>query len=306
MNQENGLMLGYHAVCIVDVLGQRAKLNRWSVLPEDGKVTSEFRASVEQTLETVRFVKRHFFQFFKQAEEYRTPTILASFPPEKQAMYHRLKESSISCERFSDTFLFHSPISNTHGDTSVVALYRVLGACCMTMLFSLAKRIPLRGAITIGVGAKFEDDDDKGFYGPALVEAYGLESKIAGHPRIIVSEHVRKLLADGRDYSEDQVANSAMQQLAAACRSLLSQDIDGQWCVDYLGKGVNDTYGNQPDLPTVIGAAFEFARSEAERFKSEAERSNTEEKVKLASRYYLLQQYMEDRLHLWGIDAKGS
>ncbi len=289
--KDDDYFLGYHVVCLIDVLGQKQKLAQWAELPDDRQVTPDFIKALKDTIGTVLTFRDQFIQFFEQLGQCTMPDKLTALPSEKQKQYHRFKECRVKVERFSDTFVFSSPIPNTHGDASITPLYRILAACCMAMFWSLAAKTPVRGAISIGTGAELEDES---FYGPGLAEAHYLESEVAGYPRVVVSNSVRQFLADGQVYSSDREVAEIMKQIAGTCRSFICQDVDGCWIVDFLDKELRDLLG--PDLKggDTVRMAYEFVRSEALRFRNAGN-------SKLAVRYYLLQQYIESRLPIWGI-----
>lgn len=292
MNKKDDFyLLGYHVVCLIDVLGQKDKLTKWAKLPTDGKLTSDIVAALKQTAGAVLGFRDHFLEYFNLAGQCTMIDQLVALPPEQQALYWRFKECKISVERFSDTFVFYSLISNTHGDASVIPLHQTLGACCMAIILSLAARLPVRGGITIGSGLELED---RNFYGPALSRVHYLESEIAGYPRIVVSNEIRNFLAKSQVYSDNSFISSRMQQTAESCQSLLCRDSDGQYIVDFIGKGVLNLLGPKDKTVQAVRKAYEFVQAEAKRFR-------TIKNTKLAERYDLLQQYMESRLPIWGI-----
>lgn len=86
----------------------------------------------------------------------------------------------------------------------------------------MSKGILLRGGITVGQLCH----KDNIVYGPAMVEAYELESKSAIYPRVIISEKVFLSAALNPD-------NSIEEDLEWIT-SLLERDRDGQWYVDFL------------------------------------------------------------------------
>jgi hypothetical protein len=172
-------------------------------------------------------------------------------------------------------------------------MYSMLDTCCFMMFDSLADKTPFRGAITIGDGGVLKDDS---FYGPALAEAHDLESKIAGYPRVLVSNKVRQFLSDESTYSDDPEIDKAMQSLANTCRSLICQDADGHWIVDFLGKGSAGIFRSTRDCVNIIKMAYDFVGEQVEQFSQSGN-------AKLAGRYCVLKKYIESRLPLWGITA---
>ena len=74
----------------------------------------------------------------------------------------------------------------------------------------------------------------------------------------------------------------------------IRQDMDGAWMVGFLGEGIPNALREVPDFASPAKRAYAFVRSEAETFRKAGN-------AKLSLRYYLLQEYMESRLPLWGI-----
>jgi hypothetical protein len=90
----------------------------------------------------------------------------------------------------------------------------------------LARGVLVRGAVTVGPITV-----DRGLvFGPALANAYMLESRTAVFPRIVVEDLVLEAVAEipllrrHNPKAED-----------GEIKSLIQQDVDGMWFVDYLG-----------------------------------------------------------------------
>jgi len=279
----------FHVVCLIDVLGQKQKLAQWARPPDDKEAARAFAQSLDDTVHVLRTLRDTFVQWFEDKKKPKVPQRLAKSPGSLQARYSRLRRCDIRVERFSDTFVFSSPVLNEHGDTSVMPAMRMLMACHMAMILSLAGGVPLRGALTIGLVNVLPD---KSIYGPALAEGHHLESEIAGYPRIVVSKGMRDFLATGQPRSRDSHIDGAMETLASTCRGCLSEDVDGQWIFDYLGDGAREAFGLFPGMPKVAEEALTFARSEGERFRQAGN-------SKLALRYHLLESYITCRMDLW-------
>lgn len=79
-----------------------------------------------------------------------------------------------------------------------------------------------RGAISHGHVCHNENV----LFGPALIEAYDLESNVANFPRIIISDDVYK-------------------KLDAASSSFFRQDFDGIWYLDYFYQVSNAKFSNE-------------------------------------------------------------
>lgn len=92
----------------------------------------------------------------------------------------------------------------------------------------------VRGAITIGPHYM----DQYAVFGPALVEAYDIESKRAVYPRIVLSESARVLVKHHVGYYAGGAINSPHD-------SEILIDDDGEWFVNYLDAARLD---NDPEL----------------------------------------------------------
>jgi hypothetical protein len=114
-------------------------------------------------------------------------------------------ESTCTCTHFSDTLVLSCP----RGDTDTLLTW--LSLVCEQLLFSGTYA---RGAIVIGEIWHREGS----IFGPALIEAYRLESQVAKTPRVLVTDDARRAL-DPKDEFAD----------------LFWQDQDGLWFLNYLG-----------------------------------------------------------------------
>ncbi|MHC4066258.1 MAG: hypothetical protein ACYSUI_17415, partial [Planctomycetota bacterium] len=167
MTQRGEFALAYHAVCLIDVLGQKDNLAGWGDLPADGQLSQKHVQALKNTVGVVLDFQEHFESYFREVGQCAMPDLLAALPPDKQELYWRITECALGIQQFTDTFVFYAPLRTAHGDVSVAPVYRMLGACCLAMQLSLAARTPVRGAITIGAGMEL---GERNFYGPALAE----------------------------------------------------------------------------------------------------------------------------------------
>lgn len=289
----------YFAVCLLDVLGQTKRLQDWSQLPADGTITPAFEEALKKTVGTLANLRNHFKNLFEQLTVRTIPDDQWKyFTPDQRSVYYRTKDCDLKVLNFSDTFVFFAPMSNDHGDVMVVPIYRMLAACALTMLLGLATKVPLRGAITIGTGVDLGSD---GFYGPALAEAHGLESKCASYPRIIVSDKVLQFL-NLPQFTADSSIDAILGRKAGLAKKLICSDTDCFQIVDFLGEGVRTTLLEaagakaQGDSAIVkrVKMAYEFVLGEALTFEQAKD-------LKHLDRYERLRAYMESRLPAWSI-----
>jgi hypothetical protein len=107
-----------------------------------------------------------------------------------------------------------------------------------------------RGGIVRG---KLIHTDDY-IFGPALVEAYTLESEVAVYPRVILD---REIVDIGIKYKSDR--NSHSQELDSIS-SLLEIDSDGFYYMDYFFKAAAEMYSPE-DFPYYLNQLSSLIRS---------------------------------------------
>ncbi len=287
--------VSYHVVCLIDLLGQKEKLANWAKLPPDLQPTPEFIHAIKQTAGTIVSFQEQFEEFFHQCD--KPDEWVEALSQDEKNRYYRYRECRLITQQFSDTFVFYAPMPNSHKDVSVFPLRRILSTCCWLMTRSLAAGIPLRGAICIGTGMELAE---RNFYGPALAEAHYLESKVTKYPRILISTDAAQFAQGNAGFSQNVIIETMMKELAIICRSLLCRDVDGKVIVDFLGQGAFD-YMEEVDLGYIswVEKAYRFVKSETLRFQQE-------KNEKLAPRYAALQEYMEARLSIWGLQSLKS
>ncbi len=106
----------------------------------------------------------------------------------------------------------------------------------------IARGMLCRGAVTIG---KFIHTDHY-LFGPALVEAYTLESKAAMYPRVILESSV--IDAGIENKSSHHTPNQEQEYVQA----LLEQDSDGMYYIDYFFKAQSELDDPDYDFPDYI------------------------------------------------------
>lgn len=108
-----------------------------------------------------------------------------------------------------------------------------------------------RGAISYGKLIHTENV----LFGPALVEAYILESKAANYPRIILDRTIIDLA--GKAKSEDHTSLEGI----AYVEDLLEKDLDGMYYIDYFGKAMEELDDPAYDFTDYIGKLADKIRA---------------------------------------------
>ena len=129
--------------------------------------------------------------------------------------------SSFAFTQFSDSIVISSLADSSD---SFEMLQQVL---CGIMMLASRYGILVRGGITRGPLIH----DDSLLLGPAMVEAYLLESKCAVYPRIIIDESI-KLAFD--ENIEHYVNNYTTFTQIPSQDFIFNKDVDGWWYIDYI------------------------------------------------------------------------
>jgi len=106
----------------------------------------------------------------------------------------------------------------------------------------ISRKILCRGAVAMG---KFIHTDNY-LFGPALVEAYTLESKAAMYPRVILDNSVIDAGVRYRSNRHSSITESKY------VKSLLEQDSDGMYYIDYYFKAQSELNDPHYDFPVYI------------------------------------------------------
>lgn len=123
-------------------------------------------------------------------------------------------EHALDCEIriFSDSVYFSYSIEN---------IYKLIIDLKEISYKVATKGFFFRGAITVGNIY----DSGKTMYGPAIIEAYNLESKIATYPRIII---------DDDTFNNFIRTNKYFDKIRT--RNLIAKDFDGNYFINFLSR----------------------------------------------------------------------
>lgn len=113
---------------------------------------------------------------------------------------------------FSDSIVISYPVANPNN------VFSLLMDVVYIQLDMICRGILLRGGIATGELCH----KNTIVYGPAMVEAYELESKSAIYPRVIISKDVFTIISKINNSTDLEIVNS-----------LIKRDRDGQWYVDF-------------------------------------------------------------------------
>ncbi len=281
----------HYVVAFLDILGQRDSLRKVKSLPdqENQEEFDTFISIIKETLGATETFRSLFFKFFNAFKKERP--IPNGLSPEQLVIYKKLKEIGKTLvpklQTFSDTIILYVPLSDDDGNVYTDGIYTTLISISGSFIGMMAAGYIFRGGVDIGIAVEINEQE---VYGPAVLKAYDLESKIAKYPRIVMGDELIEFLRDSTnlpDSSSDSMHNKVM---SLKCFELLFEDGDCRFALDYLGEGVQKIAGEV--FAPLVPRAVDFLQRQAKMIKK---KRNPD----LFLRYESLSNYFDERLDLW-------
>lgn len=265
---------------MLDLLGESEKYRRLESYPwvRTKEQDEDFRNDLIYFIKTIEDFKSDLDAFLLSAASPRNP------PPDLSAselrLFNEMDGFDIKSQRFSDGILLFAGLMGNAG-SGINSMYYIAGGVASTMLMQLARGVALRGGLALGGGAEIDENE---FFGPAIMFAHNMESKVAVYPRIAVHHSILDYL-----HSFDELATCSAEDKVSAfrynmaniCRSLIITDFDGVEILDYAGEAMQQFVfrGTAIDL---VEKAGEFAK-----------RSKHHSDAKIREKYEYLDAYLE-------------
>jgi hypothetical protein len=162
---------------------------------------------------------------------------------------------------FSDLCIIRKPLPREGGLSAPGELHsQILHMVHVQTNLLFDEGILLRGGITIGDVARSYGQ----LFGPAVVRAYVLESKVARFPRVVVGEEVFDQFKENPALWVHDL-DTEMRTL----KGLLRRDFDGEYFVDYLSV-IEDELDNPEEYPSLLDRHQEFIEEGITQYKNDA------------------------------------
>jgi hypothetical protein len=285
---------GFHLVIFIDLLGQTNELDKFRRIPTNDEQRQEAIDAIRRTAGHVDLVRTILKDMIVDVGS-RPPSeaLLAQLPnDEARDSFRRVRALDIRQSGFSDCFATSVSLSDKgekEGIARVAAtVHSALLGTAAASLLALAHKIPMRGGVAISTAVNLYDTE---VYGPALVDAYRLESKIAEYNRIVVGPTVLDYLNHLENVPQDNAFKQGARERARQCRETLicrAPDDDlpmlHMLSPEVLKLETNKqgtTWGDDLCRP-----AYDWARAEAQRFADDRN-------MALWSRYVRLLRYFD-------------
>jgi hypothetical protein len=281
---EDKIYYGGHLVAFLDILGQSTNLDdmkkgQWWKVDKD-TITS-LQNSYGRVLKFREIFNRFLSKFCKPSK--LDVAFQKISDPDQLKLWNQFGEKRILTKGISDSVIMTLPLFVTNGLAPMKSIYGVLGACGSSMLISLNYKFALRGAVEIG--PCIYDTNSNEVYGSALNDAVKYE-KEADWPRVVVGQAIVDYLNQSTELPTTPIVNQINASTAQKCLSLISQDENGIYFVDYLGKGFEDLFALQ-NTDKVIDGALHYINMQL---------SAHGPYCKIYDKYSKLKNYFESRL----------
>lgn len=270
---------GYYLVAFIDVLGQQEEIAKLVALPHATESRDAVLDILKRTTGRVAKIRRNFGNYFRTAGANQQS--LRGLTAEQVREYNKMRTLTFHQVGFSDSFVIAVPLGEREFGPATAALgvWAALFGLAGMSLAAMAEGIPLRAGIDVERAIAFFPNE---VYGPALVNAYQLESRVAAYPRGVVGDGLLRYLA----YLEEPRSNgtkwTAMSAtLAERCRRLICEDpSDGQAMLHMLSPDIL-SLGEQFTEPAKM--AYEWADAEAARFVAAGDQKHAPRYEKLVA-----------------------
>lgn len=294
----------FYVVCWMDVLNQRGPLQTWGAAARklldhttsaeetecEKRIQSAAKSSVMRIEQLHRRAETHAETWKSGSQGYQPP---AHATPEQAEQLRLLRSSEIRTFFFGDTIVVYAPVRGEEHAVLMRDIYAVIQFATSMMVAALEYKLAVRGCVEVGHAVQLRSG---GLYGPVLLEALELESKIAKVPRVVVGPNIRKLLLSLIKPTPTTGLQRQMHADVEQCIQLLYlDDVSGervpQYIVDYLGEH-NAAKTTVPEIDTLLSNAVRWSDEQVNCFRST--------NVEIAEKYAYLSKYINSRRRWWG------
>lgn len=285
---KNDPELNYWAVAFIDLLGQNAKLAQMTHLPTSQEETEHFKGLFQETFAAINDLYELFESNFEKLSYKKTSIEL---PPDiSEEQFAKLRTGKVSFQRFSDGLVAFVSLKKTNDILPMNGISALLGTLGILFPAFLAKRIPLRCGVDVGIGMEMNPNE---LYGPAVRNAYHMESRIAQYPRIVLGKEIMSYMSDYIPKMPDGTHEVSLSKvLAKHWLDRCIEDVDGYPILNYLGHHfLTDVHGKEINR-YIYEEALKFIIAELNQHKANQD-------TKLAFRYVLLHDYFQYHRKNW-------
>jgi len=291
----------YYAVALIDILKQKKILKKMK-FSENEQEKEEFIKLWKKSGGVVKLLRESFDCFFNSYSKF-DPNKYPNLTKEQIISMTRMRTAEIKKQQFSDTMIFYTSLEDNHKLFPINNIQALFLALSGTLIMALSIGEVFRGGIEIQWGSNdcFGGEE---LYGRVLSDAYELESKIAGYPRIVIGKHMYNYLRKECSLEGNDIDSKYRKDMANNLKKMVCLDSDGVQILDYLGEMTKYLFGidgiNRLEDP--VKKASIFIKNEYVKYKNKVSMEFIKENIELAkknmelaNRYFMLNCYFRDR-----------
>lgn len=237
------MTIEWYALSFIDILGQANALKQ---LNNESLSCDEVKKIIDNTYGKVKKFREVFSKTFA--------VVIKRSLGDGDLDCNELKSDS-----FSDLIIHYVSLKTEQKQLPLKGIYTLMLATGGSFLQMLSDGIFVRGAIEIGRGIEHQISGSNELYGSALSNAYQLEQQ-AGYPRIVIGEKLYMYLFNIMQGEPKADIEKINFRYAEKCLSMIVQDCDGQYVLNYLSKEF-------PQHESLISKAYEHLKKETERVR---------------------------------------
>lgn len=264
-----------YAVAFVDLLGQKAEMIGRHLPDDEQAAIALVKASVGKIVGVQNLFESFYASYSAGSHLY------SQLPKHIQDQLLDMAPGVLKRQVFSDGMVIYIPLGQGIIKSPINSIFGLLIASGLLCATGLAAEGPLRIGIDVAWAVEYKPGE---LYGCALAHAYRLESEVAKWPRVVVGEGLLGYLQHYQESAGSDISGQFRRDMAALCQGMISEDVDGQLILHYLGPGFAKAVqsGMEGDI---INQAKKFIGAQLAKWETEGN-SLLSERYRIISQYY--------------------
>jgi hypothetical protein len=227
----------FYAVALIDLLGQSRNLEKFGALPLTDEERKNFIEKSKKTFGRVRGFRKIVLGLRDElTKEIKLPDdFLEKLKPEESVLVNKHLKTAVDIEFMGDSAMLKVCLKEKDNYFPLMSIWALLDHLSTAVLDQLSRKIPMRGAIDVGICTDLAPNS---LYGQAVSRAHQLESQCADYPRILIGENFLSYLRYVEDVRTKEVSEQEKKIIKGnltLIKKRLSKDTDGHIILNYLG-----------------------------------------------------------------------
>lgn len=220
-----------HITVFLDILGSSASLLELDQAVENKASENRVEFLKEKALYPAQRLRLLIDSAYEGIRSTKNMTDhVSNLTPEEIKVLKEAVMADAHYQSSSDSLLLFVSVSDEYQVRCMSSLLDMLHVISYASFCMLAYGHAIRGAISIGWGAKILDDE---ILGAGIVKSHELEKRRARYPRIIVDDEVVLLISQALELRKIDLHSKLSRHIAQLCQKMIYDDCDGEHVVDF-------------------------------------------------------------------------